>query len=420
MTMKFQTNIQNPNINKWVNEYKDGYSLPRSLYTKQEAFNFDMQTVFHNNWIYVATEADVVNPGDYYCFNLCNNSIIICRDDNGELNSFHNSCCHRGSLICKEGRRNVAKLVCPYHQWTYNLDGKLIFAPQQMNKLNLSEYSLKPIHIKSIGGLIFICLGDDPSSSIDNAILDLAPYIEPYNIKGLKVAIQNDIVEEANWKLIMENNRECYHCKSNHPELLASLHEYGFGFDPAVAGEIEKKEYAKYEELLKNKQNEWQSCNLAYEEKSFPNNSWYRVIRIPLAHGSLSQTTDGKLGCKKLLAPFKEPETSSLALWTHPNSWHHFTCDHIITFKVMPLNENQSLVRTKWLVREDAVEGEDYDIEHLSNSWVQTNKQDQQLAENNFAGIKTGGYRPGPYSQVTEKYVDNFTSWYIKQLRNHL
>ena len=423
MSIDIQPNIQTEiqtKIQKWVGEYKDGYSLPASLYTAKETFDFDMKTVFHDNWIYAACESDVKKAGDYYCFNLHNNSIIICRDDNGELRSFHNSCCHRGSLICQEGRRNVAKLVCPYHQWTYNLDGKLIFVPQMAGKMDLSKHSLKPIHIKNIGGMIFICLGDNPPSSIDEVEKDLAPYVAPYNLVGLKVAAQSDIVEEANWKLVMENNRECYHCKANHPELLTPLHEYGFGFDPSNASEIEKKEFAKYEEMVENKKIEWQECSLPYEEKSFPNNSWYRAVRMPLAHNSVSHTTDGKLGCKKLLAPFKQPESSSLSIWTHPNSWHHFACDHIITFKVLPVSENQTLVRTKWLVRDDAIEGEDYELEHLTNCWTQTNKQDQRLVENNFAGIKTEGYTPGPYSPVTEKYVDNFANWYVSRLKSYL
>ena len=196
MSIDIQPNIQTM-MQKWVGEYKDGYSLPASLYTAKETFNFDMKTVFHDNWIYAACESDVKKAGDYYCFNLHNNSIIICRDDNGELRSFHNSCCHRGSLICQEGRRNVAKLVCPYHQWTYNLDGKLIFVPQMAGKMDLSKHSLKPIHIKNIGGMIFICLGDNPPSSIDEVEKDLAPYVAPYNLVGLKVAAQSDIVEEA-------------------------------------------------------------------------------------------------------------------------------------------------------------------------------------------------------------------------------
>lgn len=407
-------------ISKWVDEYKSGYSLPRSLYTAKEAFEYDMHSVFYDNWIYAATEADVPNPGDYYCFGMHNNSILICRDDNGELRAFHNSCCHRGSLVCPEGRKNVAKLVCPYHQWTYNLDGKLIFVPQANDKFDISSYSLKPIHLKNIGGLIFICLSDNPPASIEYAAKNLTPYVDIYKLAEMKLASQSDIVENGNWKTVMENNRECYHCKSNHPELLTPLSEFDFGFDISNANPADLREYEKHSKMLEAKKSEWQTCNLPYEEQAFLNDSWYRVARLPLANGSLSHTTDGKLGCKKLLAPFSQPESSSLSIWTHPNSWHHFACDHVITFKAIPVNAEQTLVRTKWLVHKDAQEGVDYDLEHLTNCWVNTNLQDKRLVENNFAGIKGDGYNPGPYSPVTEQYVDNFTSWYVNQIKQSL
>ena len=407
-------------INQWLREHKSGYTLPRALYTERAAFDCDLKKVFHNSWIYAACEADVGRPGDYYCFSLGDNSIIITRDRNGALHGLHNSCCHRGSRVCRKERDNRARLVCPYHQWTYDLDGRLVYAPSMGRDFDLSRHRLRPMHLESIGGLIFVCLADEPPASIARARADLAPYLDIYNLRSLKLAWQEDIVEDSNWKLVMENNRECYHCHANHPQLMTPLYEFGFGYDESDMGAKERKEYQAYVEAGKRKEKEWRECQLPYKLIDFPDGLWYRTTRLPLAKGAVSETSDGKLGCRKLLAPFTEPETSALSLWTHPNSWHHFLCDHIVTFKVMPLNEGQTLLRTKWLVHQDAVEGEDYDLQHLINCWMETNKQDRTLAENNFLGVKSDGYRPGPYSPVTEGYVQNFTDWYTKQLRAHI
>ena len=377
-------------INQWLNEHKSGYTLPRALYTERAAFDSDLKGVFYNNWIYAACEADVKRAGDYYCFSLGDNSIIITRDKNGDLYALHNSCRHRGSRVCQKERDNRARLVCPYHQWTYDLDGRLLYAPSMGKDFDLSQHRLRPIHLENIGGLLFICLADEPPASINRARADLAPYLDGYNLNSLKIAWQEDMVENSNWKLVMENNRECYHCHANHPQLMTPLYEFGFGYDESDMADKEKKEYQEYIEVSKRKEKEWQECQLPYKLIDFPEGLWYRATRLPLAKGAVSETSDGKLGCKKLLAPFDQPETSALSVWTHPNSWHHFLCDYIVTFKVMPLNEGQTLLRTKWLVHQEAVEGEDYDPQHLINCWIETNKQDRRLAEKQLSRRQIG------------------------------
>jgi len=126
----------------------------------------------------------------------------------------------------------------------------------------------------------------------------------------------------------------------------------------------------------------------------------------------VSQTMDGKPACKKLIWPHGDREETSLSVWTQPNSWHHFCCDHVVTFSVMPLAADKTLLRTSWLVHEDAVEGVDYDPAYLSSVWRATNEQDRLLAEYNHAGILSDGYRPGRYSNE-EKLVEAFKTFYV-------
>lgn len=411
-----QTNKLNGQLGSYLGEYKDNHSLPSPFYTNPDIFHLDMETVFQQRWLYAACAADVPEPGSYYSFNLYNNSVLIIRDDSGNLRAFHNTCCHRGSQLRDEGKGGVAKIVCPYHQWTYELDGRLLYAPKMGDDFDPSKYRLTEIALENIGGLIFICFSDNPPESIKEAKKVLGPYLDPYEIENTKVAGQSDLVENANWKLVMENNRECDHCNGNHPELMVPLYDAGFGSgmtDDIPDACATDDEFGK---LYNSKRKEWEKLNLEYAAIDFPNDLWLRVARLPLAHNSLSHTIDGKVACQKLLAPFKEPESSSLSVWTHPNSWHHFMCDHIVTFKVVPLANNQTLVRTKWLVHQDATEGKDYDLQHLMNCWIQTNDQDRQLTERNYQGVCSNAYKPGPYSPG-EVFVDNFVSWYIRQIK---
>jgi Rieske 2Fe-2S family protein len=275
------------------------------------------------------------------------------------------------------------------------------------------DFGLNPIEVAVIGGLIYVCLTAPAPVDIEEVRSRLAPYLAPYELPKTKIACQKDIIEACNWKLVIENNRECLHCPSNHPELLVPLYSYGFGkgLDKNNAQASEQR----FQETLNEKEREWESLGLPYELQEFPDGLWFRTVRLPLANQCISHTLKPEHACKKLLGNFKRPEGSGLSLWTHPNSWNHFLSDHIVTFAVFPLSEDRTLVRTKWLVAADAVEGVDYDLENLTKVWTQTNAQDQSLAEGAYRGICSGGYMPGPLADE-EYLVKQFLSWYNDQL----
>ena len=171
--------------------------------------------------------------------------------------------------------------------------------------------------------------------------------------------------------------------------------------------------------MLDLKEKEWEALGIPYRLQEFPENTWFRTVRLPLANECLSHTVKPEHACKKLLGDFKQAEGSGLSLWTHPNSWNHFLYDHVVTFMVLPLSVDKTLVRTKWLVAKDAVEGVDYRVEDLTHVWTRTNAQDQSLAEGAYRGIRSGGYRPGPFSDE-EKLVQQFLGWYRGQFQNEI
>jgi Rieske 2Fe-2S family protein len=126
---------------------------------------------------------------------------------------------------------------------------------------------------------------------------------------------------------------------------------------------------------------------------------------------------NSKVACQKLLGNLQQRNLGGLSFWTQPNSWHHFMSDHIVTFSVLPIDPEHTLLRTTWLVHKDAVEGRDYDPKELSLVWRATNKQDGALVERTHQGTLSPAYQPGPYSPYTEELVEKVTSWYIKRLR---
>jgi Rieske 2Fe-2S family protein len=394
-------------IGALLGQDRKGYSLPQKLYVGEQAFAFDTQVMLPSVWLYACTVAHIKKPGDWFLFEMADNSVIVLRGRDGAVRAFFNSCQHRGARICEAQRGSSPKLVCPYHQWAYNLDGSLLGARNMGPEFDKSTINLTPVAVENISGLIFICLTDTPPS-IDRVNADIAAQIAVYDLEHCKIAVQDDLIEDANWKLVMENNRECYHCDANHPELIACLGNSGFGKGLPEDGNAEVS--AQAHTLAKRV--EWKALGIDHDLIEFPDGWWHRIARLPLINGAVSQTLDGKVASKKLIGPFAEPETSSLSIWTQPNSWHHFCCDHVVTFSLTPLAADKTLLRTSWLVHEDAVEGVDYDPAKLTAVWRATNRQDSYLSALNHQGIRTDGYRQGPYAPE-EKLVEDFKQFYV-------
>lgn len=394
---------------------RPGYSLEAPFYLSDTVLKADMEHIFGKHWIFVAVEPQIPEAGDYITVDFGTNSILIVRDDDNQVQAFHNVCRHRGSRLCASQQGVVGNIVCPYHQWTYDLAGKLIHAKHMGDDFDPSLHSLKKVHVRNMAGLIFICLAENPPEDFEQMAADMTPYIAPHQLSQCKVAAQVDIVEDCNWKLTMENNRECYHCVSNHPELTISLYEYGFGYQP---DEHNKEGLQRFQEIMAASHKRWEAMGLPSREIDTLDDrvTGFRTQRLPIDRSGQSQTLNAEVASKKLLADFVDPALGGLSFWTQPNSWHHFMSDHIISFTVLPVSATKTLVRTTWCVHKDAVEGKDYTKENLTAVWNATNDQDRRLVEESQIGIATGAYEPGPYSPFTEGLVEKFCSWYVKRL----
>ena len=396
-----------------------GHTLPAGLYTGTEAFEADLDAIFSRHWIAVGVEADVPEPGDVYAADLGRAPIVILRDDDGGLRAFHNLCSHRGSRLVPPGRGVVGKLVCPYHQWTYDLTGELALAPHMGSDFDRGLHHLRPVALRSIGGILYACLSEDPPADIETLAAVMGPRLAPYDLANARVAFETETVEEGNWKLTMENNRECYHCASNHPELSVSFHSSDFGFDPAGLTPTERAEACALAALYEERTATWEAAGLdsAAVEHTVGQATNFRTQRLIIAGLGESQTPDTRAACSIPLGS-PGPGSGDVHLWGI-NSWNHVMADHAVVFAAFPIAPDRTLVRTKWLVHRDAVEGQDYDLEHLTSVWRATNAEDAHLVALAHRGVSSPGYRPGPYSRYTERALDEFATWYVERMAAH-
>jgi Rieske 2Fe-2S family protein len=412
------TDEARPDLSELIARRRPGHSLEQAFYTSREVFEADLRLIFGRHWIYVGVEPEIAHAGDVMTVQVGGASVLIVRDDDERIHAFHNVCRHRGARLVQSAHANVGNLVCPYHAWTYGLDGKLLFANHMGSGFDKTCHGLKPVHVRSISGLLFICLSAQPPADIDELDAAMAPYLRAHAVRDCKVAASTDLIEHGNWKLTMENNRECYHCAANHPELTASLVAHGYGFAPEALEPSERLQAERYSQLVEQMQGRWEACGLPSQqiEHLADRVTGYRTERLPLDQSGQSQTLDTHAASRRLLGTITDPKAGGLTFWTQPNSWHHFMSDHIVTIAAIPVAPETTLVRTLWLVHKDAVEGVDYDVENLTAVWEATNRQDGRLVELAQTGAHSPAYEGGPYSPYTEGLVEKFTSWYIGRL----
>jgi glycine betaine catabolism A len=392
-------------IDALLAERRADRSLPQGLYTSQEAFDFDMLAVYGQSWLMVGLECELPRIGSYLAMMIGKWPVIILRDKAGDIRAFHNSCRHRGSMICEVGNGTAPKLVCPYHRWTYDLDGSLFAAGRMGDDFVKADHGLKPVALKNVTGVLFICLSEKPPA-FDAFESRLATSIAPHNIRDAKLAHQSVLVEHANWKLVMENARECYHCGTGHPALAKTFPvDMSRHFDN---GEDERNK--KFEATM-------DAAGLPHKAVE---GHWWQVARFALNEGCVSISKDGRHLSQKLMCDVNGGDIGSMRFALDPHCFVHCTADGVFFFSAVPVGPNETHVYSKWYVHKDAVEGVDYDLSALTDLWTETNLEDKQLAENNQVGVNSLGYTPGPYSQEAEMLALRFTDWYCDKARDYI
>jgi glycine betaine catabolism A len=394
-----------------------GRALPGAFFTDEALYRAELDCIFARHWLFVASEPEIPEGGDYRTYQVGPYPIVLLRRDDGSIGAFHNTCRHRGSRILQADSGIVgATLQCPYHRWTYDLSGQVISCGATGESAQ-AQPPLKALHVRTLAGLIFVCVADEPPADFEDMARRMHPYLAPHAVTHTKVAHQVDIIEHGNWKLTIENNRECFHC-AGHPELLRSLFDFFGEVDAKALAPEEHANYCRYLGARDESETMWKRFNLPFEpiEELFGRPTGFRTERLVLDGEGESMTRDTRAASRKLLGVFTDARLGSLHYHVQPNAWFHFLADHVLTFATLPLTRDTTLVRSTWLVNADAVEGVDYNLDNLTSVWHATNAQDAAFVAETQRGASSPAYLPGPIGS-NEYMVNMFHRWYEERMR---
>ena len=231
-----------------LSETKTG--LPSSWYFDTEQYARELAAVWYKDWVCVGRIETLQQTGDYFLASIGTQSIIVTRTQNDGLRAFHNSCRHRGSVLCRteHGRFHNGRIICPYHTWTYATDGQLLGTPGRIasDDFDSANYALYSVHVDTWGGFIFLNLAESPESDLIQFLGSEADLLKNWPLTEMRSVRQERISVACNWKIFWENYNECYHCPRVHPELCKVMPVYKQavfdhidlpGWEPAFEGD---------------------------------------------------------------------------------------------------------------------------------------------------------------------------------------
>jgi Rieske 2Fe-2S family protein len=342
-------------------------TLPARHYTDPGLFREEMERIYFDMWLCAGRAEQLPSAGSYFVRRVANASVIVLRDEAGALRAFYNTCRHRGTLLCKGEEGRFASLVqCPYHGWTYGLDGALRSAPHmdKVEGFREADYPLGGVAVAEWDGHVFIHLGQDPAP-LEEQLGSLRRKFRPWRMEEL-VRVERRVYHlKANWKLIVQNYSECLHCPIAHPQLQQQSHY--------MSGDNEA-----------------------------PHENWLGG-RMQLREGT---ATLGSLeGGKDLrLLPGLDPEQARHVYYyaVLPNLLLNLHPDYMVTTTIWPMGVDRTEVVCEWHFHPDQVRRPDFDPRGPVEFWDMTNRQDWELSDLAQEGIASRGYRPGPYSNREE------------------
>ena len=392
-------------VQKLIAAHRPGYSLDQRFYTDSGIYELELERVIYRNWIIAGHQSELPNSGDFKVFNVAGESAIIVRSQDGDLKAFANVCRHRGSLVCLEASGNTRKFSCPYHGWTYDTDGKLIAARNMPDDFDWGSYALKTVFCDVVHGLILVCFCDEPPS-LQNCKQDLAEPMAMFDVENLKVAAHREYLIPANWKMSVENYQECYHCATAHPDY-ARMHTLMLDAnkrDRVQAHMLEKIEACGLKEI------EIDHIDTAAR----PGEIGYGYSRTAMFEGYLTGSRDGK-PVAPLLGELKDYDGGASDMTFGPVSFLLAYSDHVVLYVFTPIDLHNSKCEIYWLVRGDAEEGKDYDLDELIWLWDVTTEADKAIIVNNYKGVCSRYYEPGPFSGM-ERAERIYVEWLLDEL----
>ncbi len=339
--------------------------LPKAAYLDPEVFSWEMANTF-DGWICLGRSSEVAGPGSMKAFAAASPGILVTRDSEGALHAFENACRHRGhELLACGGSAQARAIVCPYHAWTYDLSGALRGAPgfKGVEGFDKSTLGLNSVPVRDWHGWVFA----DPSgrnSDFTAHIGELEDIIAPYDAHTLQTPETHQYEVAANWKVIIENYQECYHCSMIHPELCR--------VSPPESGENLQRE------------GDWVG-------------GW-----MDLRAGAATMSLDGHSGGVAMARLDEEEQRTVMYIAVMPNLLISLHPDYVMTHLLTPLSPDRTAITCSWAFPPRAVEREGFDPAYAVDFWDLTNRQDWGACESVQRGMRAKSYRPGPLAPAED------------------
>ena len=343
-------------------------TLPRHFYADPEFYRAELERFYFNRWICAGRADQIPNPGDYFVRTVGDDSIIVTRDVSGEIRALFNVCRHRGTRLCEQPEGHFAERIqCPYHNWSYGLDGTLLAAPHMAPAFNKDDYPLHRAGCETWDRNIFIYLGQGRRQGIDTLraqLGDLPDRFAAWQMADLRLGRRIVYDVKANWKLIVLNYNECLHCPNLHPAL-NKLHHY-LGADNVAPA-------AGY-------------CGGA----------------MGFRDGVETMSMDGKRR-RAYLPGLSEAQRQQVVYFAiYPNLLLSLHPDYVMTHTLWPRAHDRTEIVCEFHVHPSELARPDAPLDDAVEFWDLTNKQDWWIAEQSQAGIASRVYEPGPYSEREE------------------
>ena len=353
-------------------------TLPARAYTDPAWFAVEMDRVFAQMWLVAGRAAELGHAGAFIRRDVAGASVLIVRTADGSIRAHHNVCRHRGTRLCTTASGTFqGSIQCPYHAWTYGLDGRLLAAPQMddVAAFDRSAFPLRAVACEQWDGHIFINLAADPEP-LAAQLGELPRRFASYAMQDLRLAHRIDYDVAANWKLVVQNYNECLHCPVIHP-LLNRMHHY-LGAD------------------------------------NVPSTGSYCGGAMGFKDGIETLSSDGKR--RRDILPGLTGREQALVNYfaIYPNFLLTLHPDYMMTISIWPDDCGRTKLVAEWHFHPAEIAKPDFVFADAVDFWDRTNREDWAISEQSYLGISSRGYQPGPYSE-REKQLWEFDQFVLSR-----
>ena len=358
--------------------------LPAHWYYDPQHFAREMSAIWQQQWICVGRESDWPESGSYQVIPIGEQNILVLRSESAELKAFHNTCRHRGSVLCEQasGQLQQGRIVCPYHAWTYDLEGRLQRTPRRVETedFDASGYSLYGVALQTWGGFVFISLAESPKCSLAEFLGQEVSALQNWPLDKLQLAHREAHEVASNWKIFWENFLECYHCPGIHPELCRLVPMYSQGF---------------------NSPEDFEALG---RELPTPAGRFLR-------EGAETWAEDGVSGLPLIDGPTEAERALGMIFVTLiPTMFVVAHQDYVRSVRVMPLGPETTRLTIDWLLPASSMNAEPALISKMTNFSRQVVKEDARACELNQQGLRSSRHQQGVL-MPQEHDVLGFNNW---------